>query len=476
MKTTESRYVRPDYTLKLFKDFSEFELSELFFRNLPDFVMDLWCLLFDGIRQHRNAPQSGYEWAHLLLEEAESLPQMRSLIARTEGDPWSVHIAGNMLSEPLAGTLEATFERIDDGNALDFETRVVDEIAGLTQLGISALPGATEGAARSKVQAKAKAFAAEVSNTMPLLRNIIRDLIPQILTRLDELEDMEEVCGDGWGKGKSGLPSKGDLERRKKMASLFDRNPKIREIIKLAGKKMRVAERKQARKVNSVPEEIVGIEYGDDMSRLVATEFGMFAAGGAARSLFLKNYADESLQQYRMEGNEPVGRGPIVFLMDSSGSMDGQREVWAKAMAIAMMHIARKQNRDFVVAEFDTRVQEIFRAEKGVFEWDVLVSWLGQNCSGGGTEFEPALDWALSTIEQSKIFDKADVIFVTDGEAHVRPDWQTTYLTRKSELRTRVIGLGVFCGTGVLSDLCDEAVQVNELSLEGAADDAIFSI
>ena len=36
-------------------------------------------------------------------------------------------------------------------------------------------------------------------------------------------------------------------------------------------------------------------------------------------------------------------------------------------------------------------------------------------------------------------------------------------------------GLGVFCGTGVLSDLCDEAVQVNELSLEGAADDAALA-
>ena len=51
--------------------------------------------------------------------------------------------------------------------------------------------------------------------------------------------------------------------------------------------------------------------------------------------------------QYELRGTEKVARGAIICMIDSSGSMMGAKETWAKAVAIALLNIANQQNRDF---------------------------------------------------------------------------------------------------------------------------------
>jgi len=42
---------------------------------------------------------------------------------------------------------------------------------------------------------------------------------------------------------------------------------------------------------------------------------------------------------------EPVGKGPIIVVLDESGSMDGEKCHTAKALALALAWIARQQRR-----------------------------------------------------------------------------------------------------------------------------------
>jgi hypothetical protein len=64
--------------------------------------------------------------------------------------------------------------------------------------------------------------------------------------------------------------------------------------------------------------------------------------------------APHVLEQFnKLKGVENLGKGPIIVCQDKSGSMDGQRDEWATAVAIAMSELATKQNRAFGVIHFE---------------------------------------------------------------------------------------------------------------------------
>src|SRR5207249_4537867 len=41
------------------------------------------------------------------------------------------------------------------------------------------------------------------------------------------------------------------------------------------------------------------------------------------------------------------GRGPMIVCLDGSGSMEGEKEIWSKAVALTLLEIARRQRRLF---------------------------------------------------------------------------------------------------------------------------------
>jgi hypothetical protein len=61
--------------------------------------------------------------------------------------------------------------------------------------------------------------------------------------------------------------------------------------------------------------------------------------------------------QYQLIGNEPLGRGPLMVLLDKSGSMDGPRDIWATALSLALLDQAQCERRTFALLAFDYRVK-----------------------------------------------------------------------------------------------------------------------
>src|SRR5947209_5654121 len=107
------------------------------------------------------------------------------------------------------------------------------------------------------------------------------------------------------------------------------------------------------------PDEVVGITIRAEINRMVSSELALLA-DPELEILFYRKYYERQLMQIDLRGHEKEGRGPLVIVLDSSGSMIWllgaklSKEVWAKAVMLALLAIARKQKRDAVVYHFSS--------------------------------------------------------------------------------------------------------------------------
>ncbi|PAC33984.1 hypothetical protein CEJ87_15240 [Caldifermentibacillus hisashii] len=129
--------------------------------------------------------------------------------------------------------------------------------------------------------------------------------------------------------------------------------------------------------------------------------------------------------------------------MDQSGSMKNL-DSQAKGFALALMWIAKRQKRDFCYIPFSSSSeQHIF--EKGKISIRDMTRF-ATNFLGGGTNFQNPLNRALGVINQSR-FEKADVIFITDGDDHVGEEFIETFNEKMADLGSpekRVLGRCVY--------------------------------
>jgi hypothetical protein len=103
-------------------------------------------------------------------------------------------------------------------------------------------------------------------------------------------------------------------------------------------------------RVQYPPDEVADIKYGSDIGHVLPSELALLA-DPALEALFFHRYAEGQQIQYELLGNEKQGQGPIILAVDTSVSMTEalggiSKDVWAKAVMLALMAIARLQERD----------------------------------------------------------------------------------------------------------------------------------
>ena len=146
---------------------------------------------------------------------------------------------------------------------------------------------------------------------------------------------------------------------RMNLAERLMNDPRMQEAIRRAGRIQRIAGRSKPT-VTQNKEEIVGVEFGDDIPRLLPSET-MKLMDEDLEWLLLLNIAEARALQYSMEGREPQGRGPIVVMLDESGSMHGDPHLWARAIGLACIGQAAQQKREVTIIGFDTRIRSVYR-------------------------------------------------------------------------------------------------------------------
>lgn len=253
--------------------------------------------------------------------------------------------------------------------------------------------------------------------------------------------------------------------------------PQMKALADMVGRMKRFALGVRATRITDVAHEPYDVHNGNELRHLLKAEYALLATRETSYEFF-RRYADKELLQYKLRGTEDAGKGPIVMVIDKSGSMDGDPFRWAMGVSEALRRFAAEDGRDFVAFFFgnnDDRNRFDFPKGSGPFE--KVLTFLSVRADGG-TQFDGVLTEALSVA--SAAFDgdskgKADIVFITDGQAHLGDSWINGFNAERERAGVRVFGVQIggahdyYGGQGranVLDKVCDAVINVNDLRPE----------
>ena len=360
------------------------------------------------------------QWVEGVHQACEALPAFQRLAAECLGDPMGAGIA----VETLMTALQPQMPGEDDAAPPDTVRRT--------------LGGACDRASKA---------------------------VEEMHDAVEGLADMGLMAGKGSGAG--GQLSAGAVRA---LAGRLRADPRLKQIAMLAGRMKRIAASKRRQKVRHGADEITDVELGADLGRLLPSELVKLAHPGL-RLILLKNLLERQAMQYQIIGQEPLGKGPLVVLLDKSGSMDGPRDIWATALSLALLDQAHRERRTFALLAFDYRVkfEAVVRPGEALPEEALFTG-----CAGG-TEISNAMARGLELIATNQgVLKKADVVLVTDGgsDAGMAPKLREQALS----LGVTVLGLGIGVEREWLAPWGDEIATVTDLtSIDDSSADKLFA-
>lgn len=326
----------------------------------------------------------------------------------------------------------------------------------------------------------------------PALAEILESLKIEIGDRISEAIAVGTMAGDGKGVGPGvvfGVASAGSKALKDQVGAQFGtqkrefeplpvpvqermrrilerlRTKGMRDAIEKIGKMIEAYEGPSDTWSDRAVDEFVDLERGSDLGRMAACEALRLAHPGL-KKLWRAAYVERSLLQYRVGGRVPRRkRGPMVILIDESGSMCGEAEVQARSVAAAVLYHAARQRRAAWVIPFDSRVVRIDCLEKSGIGLEEAIEKLFGESSGGGTDFDGPLREAARLIREEP---KADILMITDGEGYLSPEVFAELQRLKKEYRTRLFGyaIGGAAETEQMKQLADEWMSIDEAGVD----------
>ena len=275
------------------------------------------------------------------------------------------------------------------------------------------------------------------------------------------VEGMANVdFGDLGGTGKG---------RTEAIAAYLRSEPRLLQITLLAGRLRSSVITKQRSKKAQGAQEIVDITIGGELERIIPAELVRFASKRLKLAV-MRDFIERKLMQYEMTAVEPLQQGPIVVVLDKSGSMGGERDVWASAVALSMLDVAQRQKRAFAIVSFNERVLDVVFVEAGgkLNIRDLMI------LPDGGTYIGNALGVSLDAVQRNSIVTDADVILISDGEDDDKHAAEV--------LKRRAAGMGVtIFGVGIATKhigmWCHRSHVIEDLSsVDEMTMDMLFTI
>lgn len=236
----------------------------------------------------------------------------------------------------------------------------------------------------------------------------------------------------------------------------------MKEIADWAGRFKQTARRKQKAKQSECVTRR-GITRGNDLENLLPVELSYYTHP-LMKMDFLRRFAEGETMQYEQKGSMYLKKGPIILCLDQSDSMRSL-ETQSKGFTLALMSIAKKQQRDLCLVLFSSSIQ-IYTYKKGAMGASE-VARLARTFLGGGTNFTLALDKALNVINESR-FKQADLVFVTDGEDQLTNSFLEAFNKRKREKAFNVLSLVIGCNRSTVEQFADRVIEVMDFDNEGS--------
>lgn len=286
---------------------------------------------------------------------------------------------------------------------------------------------------------------------------------------IEEMNDAAAAFGLGAGSGGSL-----DMQAIKRLLQRTSKSERLKEIVNLAGRFRHLAAARQRIKADHGMDEMIGIRTSDDMPRVLPSEL-MMLKDPVLKYDALRRIGEKQLLTRQHQGWEKVAKGPIMVWVDESGSMDGERIATAKALALAMAWIARKQKRWCSLVGFSCNGQtKSLALPPGKWDEEKLIEWCEHFFCGGTTI--PFKDAEKLFAETGAPRGKTDILIVTDGETYSDDKTIAQFTDWKKENKARVISLVLDCTGETIRPYSDELHKMGSLSVEEAGVQAAVSI
>lgn len=307
------------------------------------------------------------------------------------------------------------------------------------------------------------------------LRRSARTACGKASAALEELreamEGLEHVAfGPGADTRNNGATIDGATARS--LAARLRDSARLREIAKLAGRFKRIAGGKRRSRVRHGNDDIVDVETGADLGRMLPLELALLVHP-STKLLAKRNLLERSCLQYRLEGTASLGRGPLICCVDKSGSMnDGGKDVWATAVALALLDVAQAEKRPFSLLTFDELVKGEFFVAVGesLPEAALFVN------ADGGTDIDRVIRRGLDIIEERPgALRQADVVLITDGGSNA--DHAAELCERAAKLGVTILGVAIDVEPSRLKPWCDSVVSATDMHAIGdETAEALFTV
>jgi len=410
-------------------------------------------------------PENGI-W-HAIMSDLSQAAAWPELLYRSTGDQFN---SGNNAVNILNELSEVIEQAIEEGSFdAQMLTSAGSALEDLREKYKEAVAKNDEGSAKD-LRRQGKELRQKINEAVEQAREKIQTqthkIIDSVIKKNDEVnEALSSLHGDSEGVGSH----TNNLADKKELAKKLQRNSKLRQLVKKLGALRKVwHERKRAKKVTDKYESITGCKFSDDLTRAFPAEIAL-ATTEKGRALFALKYAQKTLLTKDFTSHrKDVGRGPIVMYVDVSGSMQGEPELWCKALTFVIAEEAVKQKRAVEVHLFDTRITNSVELNPSVKQTEDLLNFVGTWVLGGGTSFNAVLAHAIDRLTNK---DRADVLLITDGQSEVHEN----FIYRLKKLRTeKGVQWSTICVNNGTPPVCarfsDQLFAVNMYSEADAVD------
>lgn len=285
------------------------------------------------------------------------------------------------------------------------------------------------------------------------------------------LRDTTAALGMG-----TGCPGGNDARAIARIFKRVRHDAVLQRICTLAGRFRRVAQSRQRQKTLHGLDDLVGITLDGEVSRLLCSELARLMLPPLEMDT-LRRIVERQCLSRHLRSTEPVGLGPILVVLDESGSMKGSKIETAKALALALAWIARQQRRFCALVAYSGETgHRLLPLPVGRWNEDALVDWLEAFLGQGSSLDVPIAELPGFYQELGCPRGKTDVLLVTDALCRIPASLQQTFLAWKIQVQARVISLIVEGKPGDLSVVSDEVHLVATLSPESEAVAHILSL
>lgn len=279
-----------------------------------------------------------------------------------------------------------------------------------------------------------------------------------------EVQEVSELC-EAWGLG-TGDTCHVAFQNKKDAIERIRRSSKLNKLTDLVGRFKESAITEQKKKAKHGAVEIKSVTVGDKIQDTLPSD-RMNLCNDTTKKDFYRRMTEHQLMTYSKEAHKQKNKGPIIVCVDTSGSMQGDEEVWSKALSVGILEVAQMQKRDFACIIYSSHADDPIVIKKDEIAPQKIID-CAERFHNGGTNFEAPLNKALELIKDST-FKDADIVFITDGDCYVSDTFSRKFNQIKEEKQFKTMGVLVNMGRGHVSDsslkeFCDSITLVSDIA------------